>query len=266
MAGEKEFQDRKASAIFDGMDKDGSGAISVAEAHQYIRETLSDDTVTEKQVKNWVKYLDQNANSELELPELQADVVHAGNEAAPKKAAQWSFAQSDTDKDGKESKEEAKKLAEDIGEEWGEDDIAQFDAADTDGDGLLTSEELESWFGKQKGKNEGEDILADKKEPGDAGKASADILKAVYSAAGEKKSRLLLSPQMKILQRRITGDLAPRVASPPSSLALASSWAGSSAIGLLVVPLLVAAFGCRRRFRVSSPALDDVALIDDAEE
>lgn len=229
------------------------GKLNAAEVYQGLKKYNT--KVTEDQAKAFIDWADQDNDDQITVQEFSAALKHYRENMDPEKEAKLDIKVWDNDKDGKVSKDEVK-----------ENDF--WVVVDKDKDGFVTEEELAAFQKKvEKVPELKDDPYKGKAMPNEVEDVAAEELLELLIEQHKKDSQALRSLQGKSLLPRMKAQSVPRVARHPSQLTLGSSWVGPSVAGLLIVPLLVAAFSCRRRFRGESVEQGASALIDkDAEE
>lgn len=231
------------------------GKLNAAEVYQGLRKY--NKKVTEDDAKAFIDWADQDDDDQITVQEFSAAVKHYSENMSPEKQAKLDIKVWDNDKDGKVSKDELKQTG-----------FNDFDVVDEDKDGFVTEKELAAFQKKVKKVPERkDDPYKGKAMPNTVEAVAEEELSELIIEQQKKDSQALRSLQGKSLLPRMKARSMPRVARHPSQLALGSSWVGPSVAGLLIVPLLVAAFSCRRRFRGELVEQGASALIDeDAEE
>lgn len=224
--------------------------------------------LTLKQAEEYVAAFDQDEDEKLDFSEFSDAAQFEEGQETVKERVDYMFRLADEDKDGEISLDEAKGLSERVKTEWTEEDTKQFLAA-AGKDKTISKkemihllEELEPDHG-QEGEAEEEH---GKEKHGDAYSVQKDIdaeldfqevkHSAEHKEAGkDRKLAHVLKAEHLLQQFKVNNARLPMLS------ASSSSWSTPVGGGLIMIPLLVAAFGCRRRLRapVASGQLEEVA-------
>lgn len=260
--------------MFAGWDVDGSEKIDPKEVLSAMKEMIPG--LTEEGAKKYTDFFDKNDDGELDMDEWQAAIFEDQGPRTAEEEAQSTMKMFDTNDDEKISIQEAKTLTKHFGGTFTEENEKDFLEADTDGDKEISGEELLVSIKKQYKEMEMSDQPThhgDKKMSDDIKAIEDDIVDGVAveementpveastdapeeetkeeetSEKTEIKSllanrRLLTHPKLMPFLQKFQAEKSL----PPPAL---NSWAAPAAGGFIMIPLLVAAVGCRRRLRV----------------
>jgi len=235
--------------FFDSFDTDGSETIDVKEAQAAILQF--DPKASSNVGKLFVEYHDSNGDGEVGFDEFLAGILADEETLNAKEEAESTMEMFDQDGDKKLTFEEVAKTLGVVDEDRSKEIEAEFLKADTNQDKFVSLDELEAAIQAEM------DAHASEHEDADEGahhdKDIPDDVKAVDDKIVDevvmeeitqtKGDRLLLSrPKLSQFYRKFQAQQSV------SHQAL-HSWAAPIAGGLTVIPLLVAAFACRRRLR-----------------
>lgn len=259
--GGKQDEDVFVKQAFDWLDKNEDGKIAPKEVFQQISEL--DKGMTEKMAEHWVHFFDADGDKTMNFKEFK--IAQAPDQMTADEEVDGYFRITDTNKDDKVSLEEVEQFWKELGlseglsdkEEEEQANLFLKDFRDAAGeDEELTRDEFKVVLEAQK-KTSGsadEGGNGDLEDNEDVLEVEEDIEEASGLLKKDAQRRLVTVKKMQHLLQRFNAKhlQVPSVSS--------TSWFTPASGGLIMVPLLVAAFGCRRRLRTpGTPEFEQVA-------